>query len=653
MYGYGYNQGASLVNGFSQYATGHHEQISAHNELMDKHIVENNENLNNELTQDAISEAVNEGVKALMTANTGMGLKKKWDELYKTRGEKKTKGKRTKISELESSEIENPTKKISRKKKGLSATNEEFHSENGNFNEWLNNRSGNPYDESSSMSGNRRSAVKFKSEPEVRTFGEEPEIKTKANPQAKSIEKQSLQGNEEMGSLQDSKQVGAFEEASRTGKPVKVQANLFEEAPSGISDTLDNIKVVEKSGLDTFHGLRDNPLKDFTPTEEIKDYGLKYTTETRKGMQEFNTELWGRTKAPEKLGLGGQMKTKIDLLDKEGNRWGAFQDEFTDSILQYTGKEQPGRAKGLGADLISGDWKKGVKPSIEQSSSELSGLGEVGEHHLNKLKTAGFENVEALKTNIMEQGTAKASELAEQGKTLIEQAKTTGKSVSQELGKQLSQKVEEEAVGHGRGIMKHVSDRADALVEGKGGFVNDMKDRVMDHVNTQFEEAVVETKGKGAGSLGKSLYRRAGKTAESVVEKGTKYAGAIGSLIGGGMAIEQDIEDYDSMDTAGHVANALAIAGSTLELGGMFSANPVMEIGGTLLNLMGSGISAVDEHYKMDNTRKEQREETKEGNKEARENKESIGATMNIATLGSLAEHSVDSRQRIQGSGAF
>ena len=28
--------------------------------------------------------------------------------------------------------------------------------------------------------------------------------------------------------------------------------------------------------------------------------------------------------------------------------------------------------------------------------------------------------------------------------------------------------------------------------EGKGGFVNDMKDKVMNHVNTQFEEAVVE-----------------------------------------------------------------------------------------------------------------------------------------------------------------
>tara|TARA_R110000744_G_scaffold141264_1_gene252629 strand:- start:2169 stop:3620 length:1452 start_codon:yes stop_codon:yes gene_type:complete len=161
------------------------------------------------------------------------------------------------------------------------------------------------------------------------------------------------------------------------------------------------------------------------------------------------------------------------------------------------------------------------------------------------------------------------------------------------------------------------------------------------------ETASIEASGLKKASRARRL-TQAGEFLESGVGKATRFAGIGASLIGGGIAINEDLNGrWGEFNTAQKWSNGLSIAGSALEVGGLASLNPVLEAGGLLLTL-GAGVAgAVGEYQSGEDSKSSAVSTTEKMNAEAESDKVSRRANTSYGNTGAVVSGRYDSRQRI------
>jgi hypothetical protein len=168
---------------------------------------------------------------------------------------------------------------------------------------------------------------------------------------------------------------------------------------------------------------------------------------------------------------------------------------------------------------------------------------------------------------------------------------------------------------------------------------------------------------KGTGSLTAELESGLGsvvKKGGGIVADSSKLLGGAGALIGGGMALQQDIaggvKGFEKMNWEDKLGNMLSIAGSTAELTGIAVPTPAslgLEVAGGLASLVGGVFSeiggAIDEKTQKAQAQSKQAIQTAKLQGEKMAPKSTVGT----GSFGGIAGASFDSSKLITGSGSF
>ena len=168
---------------------------------------------------------------------------------------------------------------------------------------------------------------------------------------------------------------------------------------------------------------------------------------------------------------------------------------------------------------------------------------------------------------------------------------------------------------------------------------------------------------KGTGSLTSELesgVKGIVKRGSGLVADSSKLLGGAGALIGGGMAIQQDVagglKGFQKMNWEDKLGNMLSIAGSTAELTGIAVPTPAslgLEVAGGLASLVGGVFSEIG--GAIDEKTQKAQAESKKAIQTAKLQGEKMApqSTVGTGSYGGIAGASFDSSKLITGSGSF